>query len=173
MKKLLYSFLFAGLPICYSGAPAAVEGVSVQKAQATILIQDSEAADPVIAKHEAARLIAAAGFPTHVVPVMTCLAEYESHFHTKAVNENSNHSRDYGLLQINSIWLKKKGCNMMAKDLLDPIKNTQCAYQVYKAQGLEAWTTYQTYKEACLAYSLDNPTTEKIMMAAAKVGNSP
>src|SRR6185312_4638928 len=63
-----------------------------------------------LSKQAVAKVIARAGFPKNVVPIVTCLAEHESHFNPTAVNENKNKSLDYGLLQINSVWLRKSGC---------------------------------------------------------------
>lgn len=51
------------------------------------------------------------------------IAKVESNFNPFAVNRNKNGSVDYGLMQINSIWiseLKKAGVIKSEKDLFDP-----------------------------------------------------
>ena len=117
----------------------------------------------VLEKNQAAQIIAAAGFPKNIVPLVTCLAEHESHFNIKAIGDNENRTHDYGLLQINSVWLKKEGCDTSGEALLNPKTNAACAYKIYKTQGLTAWSTYKTYKNTCLAYKLDHFDSENYL----------
>ena len=102
-----------------------------------------------------------AGFPREIVPVVTCLALYESGFKPTAINiNNNNNTKDHGLLQINDIW--KEECNLNDKDLTNPLKNSKCALKVYNKQGLTAWVTYKKFKRICLAYKVPNYNTIKI-----------
>lgn len=119
-------------------------------------------------KEQVAHILVQAGFPKQVVPLVTCLAEHESHFKPNAVNENVNHTRDYGLMQVNSVWLK--GCKTTAHRLLNPIQNAQCAFQIYQTQGLTAWTTYKAFKNTCLAYHVDGFNNEDVI-ADSKLAN--
>lgn len=115
-------------------------------------------------KEQVAKVIAKAGFPKEMVPLVTCLAEHESHFRPNAVNLNTNRTRDYGLLQINDVWLK--GCNTTATNLTKPLENAKCAYKIYKTQGLTAWTTYKTHKNTCLSYQVNELSTEDLLADA-------
>ena len=74
--------------------------------------------------------------------VMTCLAYEESKFNTQAVNHsNRNGTKDYGLFQINSIWLSE--CGSTRQELLDLHTNIKCANLVYNKQGVTAWVTHK------------------------------
>jgi hypothetical protein len=123
-----------------------------------------------ITKQQTARIAARVGFPKKVVPIITCLAEHESHFIVDAVNKNQNSTSDFGLFQINSVWLQKNGCDTTAEKLLDPVHNAECALKVYKTQGLNAWSTYKTFKQSCLAYRVHG-LTEQDLIADAKYTN--
>jgi len=149
MKKL--SLLLISVLLLVIARQAAPAERVLQEKERHVINKDLE----VMNKDQVAHVIAAAGFPKDVVPVVTCLAAHESNFMPQAVNENANHTLDYGLLQINSVWLKKTGCNTIANKLLNPINNAKCALKIYKTQGLTAWTTYTTYKNECLAYKVD------------------
>jgi len=155
MKKLSIFIVLLSLPTSLQLISADISSAKAMD-QNTAQTEDSDQSDEM-SQSQVAQVIAQAGFPKQVVPIITCLAEHESRFNPKAVNENSNHSRDYGLLQINSIWLKKDGCNAnntSVHQLLDPKTNAQCALKIYKTQGLTAWTTYKTFKNTCLAYKV-------------------
>lgn len=54
----------------------------------------------------------------------------------EAWNYNSNGTLDIGLFQVNQVnW---KTCQMTMKDLLDPYKNVDCAYQIWdRTDGVE------------------------------------
>lgn len=171
MKKLIISTTLLCLPAnlqVYSSQSLLVKEIAP-------LLTKKKAPNPVVvtvpktlSPRTVARMIENAGFPKEVVPVMTCLAEYESNFKPHAINKNTNNTHDYGLLQINSLWLKKEGCNLSANDLLNPEKNVACAYKVYKTQGLTAWTTYNKFKHTCLAYEV-NGMNHKTLLAEAKI----
>lgn len=80
--------------------------------------------------------------------MMVCIAQKESSMNPKAINhKNRNKTKDYGLFQINSIWIKECGARQ-GLDLLDLDKNMTCALQVYEKQGLKAWSTYRKCKGA-------------------------
>lgn len=106
-------------------------------------------------KEQVAYTLERAGFPREIVPVVTCLAQYESNFKPNIVNHhNTNSTKDHGLMQINDIWMHQ--CKMTAKDLRNPLKNARCALKVYKSQGLTAWVTYNKFKRVCLTYKIPN-----------------
>lgn len=112
-------------------------------------------------KEQVANILEKAGFPREIVPVMTCVAEYESNFRPYVVNpHNTNNTKDHGLLQINEIWMDE--CKLSEKDLTNPVKNAKCALKIYKKQGLTAWVTYKKFKRACLAYQIPNYNTKNI-----------
>ncbi len=114
-----------------------------------------------LTKEQVAYTLEKAGFPREIVPVVTCLAEYESNFKPGAVNRhNTNNTKDHGLLQINDIWMKD--CNLNEADLYNPLKNAKCALKIYKTQGLTAWVTYNKFKKSCLAYQIPNYNTKNI-----------
>lgn len=70
---------------------------------------------------------------------LVCIAYHESKFESTAVHLNNNGTKDYGLFQINEIWLKE--CKATPKELLKVTTNFTCAMHVYKVQGLTAWAT--------------------------------
>ncbi|MGY3804375.1 transglycosylase SLT domain-containing protein [Pigmentibacter ruber] len=114
-----------------------------------------------LSKEQVAYTLEKAGFPREIVPVVTCLAEFESNFKPTAVNRhNTNNTKDHGLLQINDIWMKD--CNLNEADLYNPLKNAKCALKIYKTQGLTAWVTYNKFKKTCLAYQIPNYNTKNI-----------
>jgi len=79
--------------------------------------------------------------PKDSIDQMVCIAHAESNLKPKAVNRtlNRNGTIDYGLFQINSIWLKT--CKLTEKSILEPRNNIKCAALVYKKQGITAWAT--------------------------------
>jgi hypothetical protein len=81
--------------------------------------------------------------------MLFCITKLESNFDSKAVNKNRNGTVDAGLFQINEIWKEK--CHYKLYSTED---NIDCALIVFKAQGLNAWTTYKKYKDIC-SYSID------------------
>lgn len=82
------------------------------------------------------------GIPVSDVGTMVCIARAESRLSPEKINHhNRNHTKDYGLFQINTIWLG--ACNLNTKTALDTQKNIECAQYVYTKQGLTAWSTYK------------------------------
>ena len=65
----------------------------------------------------------------------------ESGGNEKAINTNTNGTKDRGLFQINSIHKET--------NLFDPEHNIEVAYKVYKKQGWTAWSAYnnKSYKK--------------------------
>jgi Lysozyme like domain len=112
-------------------------------------------------KEQVAYTLEKAGFPREIVPVVTCLAQYESNFMPNAINRhNTNNTKDHGLLQINDIWMKD--CKLNEADLVNPLKNAKCALKIYEKQGLTAWVTYKKFKRICLVYQIPNYNTANI-----------
>ena len=76
---------------------------------------------------------------------LVCIAHEESKMKPNAINhKNKNGTKDYGLFQINSIWLDK--CKVTPDTLLQVHTNISCALTVYETQGLEAWSTLRKCK---------------------------
>ncbi|KAB8033824.1 transglycosylase SLT domain-containing protein [Fluviispira multicolorata] len=120
-----------------------------------------------MSKEQVAKTLERAGFPREIVPVVTCIAQFESNFNPNAINKHNNNStKDHGLFQINDIWMEK--CKMSAKDLQNPVLNARCAFKVYQAQGLTAWVTYNKFKRVCLAYQIPNYNTNNIAEVIVK-----
>jgi hypothetical protein len=95
------------------------------------------------------------GFNKQEAKIMTCIAEYESSFNTRALNQNADGSFDLGLMQINTLWHKEPKCYHGLKEgLYDPIQNMQCARMVYQIQGFNAWYGYKWNKEKCNNYKI-------------------
>jgi hypothetical protein len=61
----------------------------------------------------------------------------EDNFETIGINENSI---DAGIFQINSVHFKQPGCSL--KEILDPYKNADCAYQIWEASGWSPWVAW-------------------------------
>lgn len=55
-------------------------------------------------------------------------------------NINTNGSMDLGIFQINSVHYKKPQCHLA--DMVDPIKNVDCAYSIYEGSGWGAWSSF-------------------------------
>lgn len=55
-------------------------------------------------------------------------------------NINTNGSMDVGVFQINSIHYKKPQCHLA--DMVNPIKNVDCAYSIYEGSGWGAWSAF-------------------------------
>lgn len=81
--------------------------------------------------------------PPQDAQTMVCIAKHESSLRPKAINKklNQNKTKDYGLFQINDVWLEE--CDVTSHQLLEVNYNVLCAVHVYKTQGLEAWATYK------------------------------
>ncbi len=93
-----------------------------------------------------------AGFPASAIGPMVCTAKYESAFYEEAYNHNTNGTSDYGLFQINSAHLRDRGCPSTASALYQPLANAECAYEVWRTQGYNAWYGYQAHRATCENY---------------------
>ena len=102
----------------------------------------------ILTETQTAKILTLAGVHERLVPVLVCIAKYESSFNTKALNtQNVNGTKDIGLFQINSATVKL--CNMQETDLYNPVKNAACANIVMQAQGLNAWVAWRKNKLEC------------------------
>nr|XP_060618704.1 lysozyme C-like [Anolis sagrei ordinatus] len=106
-----------------------------------------------------ARMFKKEGFDNLVgrrVADWVCLVQHESSYNTRAVNVNSNKSRDYGLFQINSkYWCddgKTQGsknacrtkCNKFLDDNIDD--DIRCARKIaQEAKGLTPWVGWNKH----------------------------
>jgi Peptidase family M23/Lysozyme like domain len=112
-----------------------------------------EGREKKLAEDAVAAILTRAGFPAHLVPVMTCVAYYESGWRPDATNGNTNRTMDMGLLQINDV--NHRACGIRNRgELFDPEVNARCAYTVWKVQGLRAWVAYQKKRTFCDRYTL-------------------
>jgi len=94
-----------------------------------------------------ANVLRAAGFSESMVPTMMAIAKAESGWRADAVNDkNRNGSIDRGLFQINSVH---QGNSWYPANPLDPYQSAVAAFNIYKQQGLKAWTVYNSgaYKQ--------------------------
>lgn len=82
-----------------------------------------------------------AGGNPSLAPTMAAIAEAESSGNSTAVNHNSNGTTDEGLWQINTVW--------GSLQTFDPLGNAKAAVHIQGAQGLSAWSTYNSgaYKQ--------------------------
>ena len=72
--------------------------------------------------------------------IALAVAKAESGMREQAFNINTNNTVDIGIFQINSIHFNKEGCSL--KEITDAYKNVDCAYQIYKASGWNAWSAF-------------------------------
>jgi hypothetical protein len=108
-----------------------------------------------VPEREIARLLREAGFPEDQVPKMVCTAKWESSFYEGAVNKrNRNGSVDRGLFQINSIHMGSWSCPRTVNSYFTAKTNTECAYDIWKAQGNRAWYGYRAHKAECDSYDV-------------------
>ena len=99
---------------------------------------------------------ALAVFPAHLQPAFHAIGCAESGLVASAVGPpNSNGTRDYGWLQINSIWFNGTAypsvAPFTAAAKTDPVQSAVGALQIYGLQGLEAWSTWRGSAQATLA----------------------
>ena len=76
------------------------------------------------------------------VEALIAIAEQESSFNPRAVNQNKDGSADYGVMQINSWWLPKlKSYGIQEEHLFDACTNIHVGAWIF-AQGIIAhgWT---------------------------------
>mgnify|MGYP001227892009 CR=1 FL=1 len=117
--------------------------------------QDQLLAGRRVSESEIAQRLRTAGFPESIVPTMVCTAKWESSFYERASNRNRNGSLDRGLFQVNSIHVGgTRGCPTNGEALYSAQTNANCAYAIYKMQGLRAWYGYRAHKSECDNYRL-------------------
>lgn len=79
-----------------------------------------------------------AGWPSNLIPTMVAIGGAESGWNIGAESpKNTNGTKDFGWLQVNSVH----GYDQ-TKLTTDPVYTARVSYQIYKSQGLEAWSTY-------------------------------
>jgi len=74
--------------------------------------------------------------------IALAVARAESNMREDAVNLNGGKSLDMGIFQINSVHWNRPGCSL--KELVDPYKNVDCAYSIFKEQGWNPWVAHKT-----------------------------
>ncbi|XP_062906340.1 lysozyme C-like [Mobula hypostoma] len=100
------------------------------------------------------------GYERYSLANWVCMAFYESHYNTTAINHNRWHgqivSTDYGIFQINSKWWCNDGvtkgaknlCNIPCSRLLNDYlgDDCQCAKRIVKdSKGMGAWVAWDRY----------------------------
>ncbi|RZC38089.1 Lys domain containing protein [Asbolus verrucosus] len=110
----------------------------------------------IFGKCEFANTIRGLGFPEGEISTWVCIANYESHYDTNALNTQTG---DHGIFQISQIyWCSTSGspgggCNARCSDFHDDdISNdATCVriifneHQQISGNGFNAWTTYTAY----------------------------
>jgi hypothetical protein len=75
--------------------------------------------------------------------VALAIAKSESGMREDAFNTyNKNGTLDVGIFQVNSSHFNQSGCSL--KELVDQYKNVDCAYNIYKASGWNAWSSFNS-----------------------------
>ena len=123
----------------------------VYDAEAKYLFDITILNSPKLKAVEVNTLALQAGFSIKEAKTMTCIAEKESNFRTKIISKkNTNHTKDYGLMQINTVWLEK--CQSNLYSILHPETNMKCAKLIHSKQGFRAWAAYKKHKHYCKGY---------------------
>lgn len=90
---------------------------------------------------QAADALSQAGWPATLIPIMVGIGKAESGLRVDATSRpNSNGTIDHGWLQINSVHSQYS----VAQLLTDPVYTAKAALDIYHAQGLQAWSTYNS-----------------------------
>jgi len=108
---------------------------------------------------EAAKVFRKGGFPPQILPMITCVSKNESSFRPHIHNKNSNGTVDYGIMQINTIWLKP--CHATKESILDAYTNAKCAYLIFQKQGITAWVGFNRFRSTCMEYKIPKYTPPK------------
>lgn len=96
------------------------------------------------------------------------IAKTESNFNIKAINENSNGSRDIGIMQINSIHLPElKAMGFNENDLFNPDINIKFGAIVLK-RCLDKWGLNYKALNCYNGRVKDNPYNVKVIANIAK-----
>jgi len=97
----------------------------------------------VYSSSDIASALIRAGVPASVVPTLTAVSGAESRFGANPVSPpNKNGSRDWGVFQINDAAHPQMGGAKVASLPLD--QQAALAAQIYRSEGLNAWTTYKS-----------------------------
>ena len=70
--------------------------------------------------------------------IALAVAKAESHYRADAYHINSNGSVDRGIFQINSVH------GYSEAQLFNPKENIQIAYKIFKAQGWQGWSVFNS-----------------------------
>lgn len=126
-----------------------------------LFLFSSCARDYALSEHEVAELLVTAGFKSHEVGPMLCIARYESAMRPEAINVNVSQktkksSYDIGLFQINTHWWARPvvdgGCGLQEHELFNSYLNTHCARRVFNRHGYDGWNAYKSHKVECNSY---------------------
>lgn len=71
------------------------------------------------------------------------IAKAESHLNCDAIGVNTNGSVDFGVMQINSVHMKK---GYRLSELADCKKNVDIAFEIFEQQGFNPWVAYTSGK---------------------------
>ncbi|TRY63866.1 hypothetical protein TCAL_11589 [Tigriopus californicus] len=93
------------------------------------------------------------GFSRSSIGDWVCLVNYESSFNTRATNDNTNGSRDYGIFEINdNYWCDSNvgagnDCNAVCSNFIDDniADDCACAKKIYARHGFEAWYGWKNH----------------------------
>lgn len=82
------------------------------------------------------------GWPNNLIPIMVGIGGAESGWRVDAVSPpNTDGTVDLGWLQINSVHIDSMHLDRN-RLLTDPVYTSRVGYQIFKTQGLHAWSTY-------------------------------
>lgn len=95
---------------------------------------------PTLSPAQIATAARAGGFTGSQVPIMVAIAMGESGGQTEITHHNNDGSTDYGTWQINSVHSDI----LSIGDWRDPAINGRMAYMVYKQQGYQAWSVFNS-----------------------------
>ena len=152
MNKMMAAGFAIALVACGGSSSSSSDG-TVDESGGMLL------AGPKLSETEIASLLKGAGFSSSEIPEMVCTAKYESGFYEHASNHNTNGTTDYGVFQINSVWIGPHGCAKTGSALYDGAANAKCAKAVFDAQGIRAWYGYQKHASECSHYKINGSSS--------------
>ena len=129
------------IPSVSAFSPSALPGAAPAAAATSIPISRSAVWTGAYAPSEIHTALVKAGVPPSVAPTLTAISGAESGFGKSTVSGvNKNGSRDYGVFQVNDKAWPQFGGADVAKLPLD--QQAKLAAEIYRKQGLSAWSTY-------------------------------
>lgn len=136
MKKLLFRSLLGSLCFASMISPA----FAALSSSSPIIVSDVAKAAKAVARPVAdpACWTQAAAYHNVDVWLLYSIASVESSFNPAAVNKNTNGSFDLGMMQINTIWLKK-----LSSFGIQPVQLLDGCTSIY----VGAWILSQTIKQ--------------------------